>query len=957
MGSFVSLHSLRVSIREAHPEMTPQQVTAEAERYYTTVVKPVLSEREIIALFENGEYRHEGTPPRRLPRYSNAERIRRREISRHIRKGALFASEYLDDLSNRYVYRLDKGRPDPRPGGDPNLTEAQRQELQADACQFSRGGMQMFYRPTNMHLFYSRHNDKDIAVVDKLFDQEETRRQQVNDEIAFLFDTNEGHWEAYYTEKVAELKNTVRYHGMQDAEIKEDIRNNLRERRTKLLMERMDEVLELAEHLDEMSDPRLTPAELAENLVTLQNINSLIYNIDNEFLIKPQSYAPSPEDREKLEECRKLQSKFTWAEARIAVCASPLYEYLDPEALMDYSTRDMVFGYADIREGNRGHRHYDKLRAKHKNYKAYVSSGVSDCLTCLLQDAVGITTAGRDVDLNDDFEKLVTDFGFTLGENGAKCRCEFFNHEDGSRSTEMVDGNVQALISGRPLVFEQDGRTAVLSLKSPTSADTTWDAPEALFNYSLKAENERLTKELKKADPWYRRCSDAFRNMRTCFENLSTETKLTSDSVHRKLVKMQYTELLALSNAYLANKPDRGHNLLEQRHIDIANKLRTYAAAKLEQLDLVAKARLDLDKFRGLNADQIKNAIANKKKYPVDMQRRMRVMGWLFDQHSSYYAAMNGNVIPDINGAMTSAYSRLRANEIRNPEHRDKSTLVENENVRKNVAIMVGTMLSSELILQERSRLAGRGMKEYGPLERSFREMRLGTDEMFQRLGEAAVRSVTGRELNALDGSEMMDFLSAFDVRTLTTELDEIRQLKLDTAQESLKSVYDKSVSALPGRSAEALADFNTKYITRPLEQFSRDLSDGKMDIPDKEGRSLLVNCVISSMIQLEAMSRSGTNANRLLHLVEDPARLRDLQSILLSTQTFRDMVSPTLNEDGRQMDLSALSALLGQRGPQNFAKEIMADPTFQKRADNVMQKTLNNVNQNKKSFRLGEPK
>lgn len=62
MGSFVSLHSLRVSIREAHPEMTPQQVTAEAERYYTSVVKPVLSEREIIAFFENGEYRHEGIP-------------------------------------------------------------------------------------------------------------------------------------------------------------------------------------------------------------------------------------------------------------------------------------------------------------------------------------------------------------------------------------------------------------------------------------------------------------------------------------------------------------------------------------------------------------------------------------------------------------------------------------------------------------------------------------------------------------------------------------------------------------------------------------------------------------------------------------------------------------------------------------------------------------------------------
>lgn len=34
--------------------------------------------------------------------------------------------------------------------------------------------MQMFYRPINMYLFYSRHNDKDIAVVDKLFDQEET---------------------------------------------------------------------------------------------------------------------------------------------------------------------------------------------------------------------------------------------------------------------------------------------------------------------------------------------------------------------------------------------------------------------------------------------------------------------------------------------------------------------------------------------------------------------------------------------------------------------------------------------------------------------------------------------------------------------------------------------------------------------------------------------------------------
>lgn len=107
MGSFGSLEHLYHNIKKAHPDMTSAQVRAEAERYLSGALRPMLSEKEIFAVIErgqgieanpdseDGQYRREGIPPRPLPRYTDAERRERRAKSKN------FETVFMTSLSIR----------------------------------------------------------------------------------------------------------------------------------------------------------------------------------------------------------------------------------------------------------------------------------------------------------------------------------------------------------------------------------------------------------------------------------------------------------------------------------------------------------------------------------------------------------------------------------------------------------------------------------------------------------------------------------------------------------------------------------------------------------------------------------------------------------------------------------------------------------------------------------------
>ena len=240
------------------------------------------------------------------------------------------------------------------------------------------------------------------------------------------------------------------------------------------------------------------------------------------------------------------------------------------------------------------------------------------------------------------------------------------------------------------------------------------------------------------------------------------------------------------------------------------------------------------------------------------------------------------------------------------------------------------------------------GVKGSGPLEIKL----TGTDDetVFLELGKAAARTVTGKNLDALNGKELVDFLCAYDVNKLIEDLDEIRQLKTESAKKNLNDFREKvNAFQLVGRSADIFSAFNTENVTEPLKQYSRDLDAGKMKVNSLDAQTLLANCIISSLIQLEATS--GADVNRLLRATEDPDGLTSLQQSITSNHDFQQMFLGTLSDDGLTVQLTALTALIGQHQPQKLAKAIIKNAAFKQNVNDAVKASAK-----VETFRLGGP-
>ena len=958
MGSFGSLEHLYHNIKKAHPDMTPAQVRAEAERYLSGALRPMLSEKEIFAVIErgqgieanpdseDGQYRREGVPPRPLPRYTDAERRERRAKSKKLRDGIYDFFEYQNSYLDVYKYRLEAGGIDPR---GPGLTAAQRAEIEENARSYDRGDQRLFY-----------YIDPNATL------NEQTRMENANEEIAFLFDKNDAHWNEFYRQQVADIKEShdPAFAGKSDEEIREQVETDIRARRGQILMQRMRESAALLDHVEDMSDPSLPAEQLVANYITLQKAAHVTHEIDGQLAKNGSFFTVSEEDAQWLRDFKKAQSCFGLALERIAAYANPISEFLDPASLVDYDCIAMHNPYENLFESqDRGLPFQERRKAKHRNFEAY-ADGVQDNFTNLLYDAAGTLFPQRDTEIAERFNRAVEDFGFTLGENGANCTCEQFDRA-GNCGIKQNAG-VEELKSGRPLVFRQDGRVAVLSLRSPLSYEMVWDKPEALFNYSLEYQNDKLLKQLAAADKWHKTRSPQFRNMRRSFEALAASVNgLDGSAEQREQVLQKYNELLGLCDTYLARKPQSGvgKNSLEQGHMDVANALRTYAANKLEELTVVAGARRDLDQYRNMPVEQIRGAAAQAQQAALAQQAqeaqqqeqearvaelreaRADLKKWLGDQANAAYVL---EAPQNIRVCVWTGMSVLQRNCYRDDANTGgvfcSSTAVTQGKARN----MVGALIALEMVNREREQLrADNRQAGPGPLEQLFNgaDRKNDCDAAFITLGNAAVKHMTGVDIangeNMAD-LHLTDLLQNFDAQALADALPETKDLRervnaaaqQEAEARALQEARTKAANAL--RSAAkpfgtagtgAINGFTADNITQPINKLSEDLASGTENTDMAVSWHLMRDCVIHSMIQLDDIG-SG-DAHRFDRMLRDPQALGVLRHAVETTDLFKTMAMSTLNEAGTQASITAISNLLAQKAPQAVARQILANAAF----------------------------
>ena len=958
MSSYSSLEHLYHNIKKTHPGMTPAQVRAEAERYLGGALQPMLSEQEIFAVIErgqgieanpgaeDGQYRREGVPPRSLPRYTDAERRARRAKAKKLRDGIYDFFEYQNSYLDVYKYRLEAGGIDPR---GPGLTAAQRAEIEENARSYDRGDQRLFY-----------YIDPNATL------NEQTRMENANEEIAFLFDKNDAHWNEFYRQQVADIKEShdPAFAGKSDEEIREQVETDIRARRGQILMQRMRESAALLDHVEDMSDPSLPAEQLVANYITLQKAAHVTHEIDGQLAKNGSFFTVSEEDAQWLRDFKKAQSCFGLALERIAAYANPISEFLDPASLVDYDCIAMHNPYENLFESqDRGLPFQERRKAKHRNFEAY-ADGVQDNFTNLLYDAAGTLFPQRDTEIAERFNRAVEDFGFTLGENGANCTCEQFDRA-GNCGIKQNAG-VEELKSGRPLVFRQDGRVAVLSLRSPLSYEMVWDKPEALFNYSLEYQNDKLLKQLADADKWHKTRSPQFRNMRRNFEALAASVKgLDGSAEQREQVVRKYNELLGLCDTYLARKPRNGvgKNPLEQGHMDVANALRTYAANKLEELTVVAGARRDLEQYLNMPVEHIRGAAAQAQQAALAQQAqeaqqqeqearvaelreaRADLKKWLGDQANAAYVL---EAPQNIRVCVWTGMSVLQRNCYRDDANTGgvfcSSTAVTQGKARN----MVGALIALEMVNREREQLrADNRQAGPGPLEQLFNgaNRKKDCDDAFITLGNAAVKHMTGVDIangeNMAD-LQLTDLLQSFDAQALADALPETKDLRervnaaaqQEAEARALQEARTKAANAL--RSAAkpfgtagtgAINGFTADNITQPINKLSEDLASGTENTDMTVSWHLMRDCVIHSMIQLDDIS-SG-DAHRFDRMLRDPQALEVLRQAVETTGLFKTMVVNTLNEDGTQASITAISNLLEQKAPQTVARQILANAAF----------------------------
>ena len=902
MGSYAHYAQLYSNIRKANPNLTRQQVKEKMEFYITQIMTSPLSEEEILALIEQRP-RPGVAHPRPMRRFTQEEREIRRAKSAAVRVSML---NHIDNEEHHVEDLRIKGN------------ELITRDIQ---------------RLIRMEVFGATEDEK-----------AQIRAQ--NAEVLRLFDTQPQN----QAENIAAMRSELR---QSNPNLTDDEADQLiAQRRAQIVLNRMQVIPNVIQHLDELTDPNLPAEELARNFYLVADALHMCGDAAAYINSIPKWYTMSKAEIEWIRDQYAHLNTLTIALQKMRMIANPAYEFLDLDALQDYEVHDIANGTVEDADGFATDGYEYKtvysddavaFRSQQKekdpeHFDTYMQK-VSDNVANILDDEYfryeNIGEQNLDVALRSQkyTPKDVTVFRTT------------FNIPDKQFIWEetTIDIVASSILKGVPAAVCQHDRVTVFQRVNGVIAPAA--DPGILFGYDLAEKLEFLTEKMSTADPWYHPSSKIFKAMKKAFKDAKRYGKI-SENGDPKAAKEYYQALFEAADAYLKTKPDNPTDKWTKRHVEIGKLLRDFADGKRRALDYVEQARRTARRYKGMSPEERHNAIIMDDKIADDAKNVMArkadrtahqedPLKWVNDRISKVY---QGSDIPiPLLTQLTQAQEAFQTLSDNPAEYENNLA-----DARSAVAHLVGTMIACEFVMKEGLYLK---TSAGGTLRTLYTA---ATKDDLIKLGEKAMISLTGKGFLAQDdpdpddsfeieqpakiaADELKEFVIDFQPEELMERLaDDVYQAnEISRIEQKLTGQYINPIKPLRTFTLDnyesALLVFTDNCILEPV---TTHLPQGEKNaiLPAEEARLVLGSCVLHSMIQLER-SASGLEEAGYFEsfMARNPEEGMAFRERICGTDSFRKVLAYYGDNDGN-LSQENFEKLIGEKAPQKIAVTLMKE-------------------------------
>ena len=890
--------------------------------YLERIAKPLLSEESNLR-FISSMPRPEVAAPRSLTHFTTSERRSRAARSEAVRKALLQRLIYEEETVSLFSQYNEAYASGEHPENQPKYSRQSK-------CLF---------RPIP---------EKDGV--------ERKAVQDYNRMISRLFDDNALNKKTYLAERARISGRTV---AEEDALLQQE--------RMQVILERVASCAETLRHLDELTDPTLSPAELAANYDWISDASNVCLEIDK----FEETYPFSEKQKRQMDDLKDLQNFCGTALGKLCTIANPSYEYLDAEFMDDYVIYDPVNPNIYSRYKDRA-LHKDVIEWKkeheagvlsdyvetHPELKPFLmdngtplnwfrSSKVTDVNEVFLEDYMNIQN-NRMLIREDVFQNVKQNLGFD--DKDAVCWREA-SGENGIPSMQP-GADIEDLRNNKPIVFEKNNRVVILSPGTIMGKAPNQETPEELFNFTLSTQNTYLKEKLASADPLWIKSSPEFKAMKDSFAAVNALSPLAKGSSLGSAFAA-CRDLLATSEAYLQAKKDgltkdEDRSSRERNRVQAARELRAYARTKLRQLELVEAARNTLVRFRGKSPEEQRRMASEediiaedarvfreaRSRQHVPSERSSQPFLWMKDQMDAIYKE---RIIPDrVRNVIINNYMELNTLQ--------KGNLLYGHNTEftgAKAAYLCGSMIAAELILQEQSRLRTPGIP--GAVEEFFTSSNDSKNAML-RLGKQAMVALTGRDYQPVqsEGSkrfscmtqeQLKEFIETFQPRELAEQFTDrfLNDLGISPTLQQLTGQYVNAVKPIRGNELDAIEQafitFANEKILAPMESCLKNPAT-KDPINAAESQKLLANGVIYNLIQLERARPDQTAPGYLeTMLAENPNGIQVLSERITGSTDFRNLMQANARVDGT-VSVSTMAKMLDQITTPTLVRNTMRSLT-----------------------------
>ncbi len=662
-----------------------------------------------------------------------------------------------------------------------------------------------------------------------------------NREILWLVDQNLDNRPAYIEEK----KQQLIAGGMAEQQAQKEAEvfftdDSMRKRRSKLVLDRVAESVEIAQRVDELSSDQLTSAQLGQNYLAMMHALDVINDLTTYV-----GQATNGNDRmefteEQLEYLRQrenAQPVLRNAVIPLAAMGNPYYSLLNPDDIMETDIDALI-----LTESVMAQDFSERNRQEDPNFEVF-TAGQGDLFQSYATDVRALRGIRRDrFDMREQ-RRMQEVYGF-IPEDTVQVS-ESNQGYTLYRTTDTPVGN------GKPVAYELGNRVVILTATGINSRRPIVSAeqPEALFNLTLTQKSNDVYELLAATDVMYKLSSPEYREMKRALDRVRSVRPLGQDGNVDKRQELEnarkrFETLLTNTNAYLAKKPPHSEKKYENDRIQAAMQVRKYAEMKLRQLELVEKARDTLERYRGMSDDEIRRvtAIENAELAHLKEQdaRREDPVSW-FGNLSDRYGTQGLPIV--FVDSFSSVIDDLRVSP------RDNDGVFTNDgdgSLALDAKLLAGYSVAGEMILRERAQRAENGLAGKGPLEIAlFGGKTERMKKWIRALGEQVIETGVGMSVDKLNREDLTHFLASFDPKVMADRVT-------DAFSKQCGAAYVNAVEEKYRDVNLAVREFVDSSILARTREYQRQALEGTLNVPHDDAARIVSSHALADLAQRE---------------------------------------------------------------------------------------------------------